>query len=167
MTYPSVPLPYFNERPPGVTVDTIVVHSIYSGDTCDTEGCLSLLEKHQVAAHYIISEDGEALLLVPEEKRAWHAGLSRMPDGRENVNDFSIGIELVTTSGMTYREEQYLALGNLIADIYSRWPIRFVLGHDVIAPTRKVDPGPCFQWFRLQPICIARGIKVVVDPEAT
>jgi len=165
MTYPSYLLPYFNERPSGVTVDTIVVHSIYAGDTCDTPRCLALLEEHQVAAHYIIPEDGKPLLLVPEEKRAWHAGLSCTPDGRENVNDFSIGIELVTTSAMTYQDEQYIALAELIADIYTRWPIRLVLGHDMIAPTRKVDPGPYFQWDRLRPVCMPLGIRLLGEYE--
>lgn len=84
-----------------------------------------------------------------------------MPDGRENVNDFSIGIELVTTPEMKYSEAQYRTLGKLIRELHSRWPIRFVVGHDLIAPGRKVDPGHLFDWVRLTHLLEDVAVSVI------
>lgn len=150
------PLPHWNDRPKGLKVDTVVIHSIYSEeckDSFDTEACIELLERHQVASHYLIDRAGRILQFVEEDKRAKHAGESRMPfkdDQREAVNDFSIGIELTGTEASGFTEEQYCGLASLIADIMERHPITAVVGHEHIAPARKVDPGPLFDWEKLR-----------------
>lgn len=116
-----------------------------------------IFEAYRVSAHYIIARDGTVVRLVDENDRAWHAGRSVMPtDGREGVNNFSIGIELmsshpesdptVVTPEDAYTEEQYASLTRLMADIRSRHEITAIVGHDEIAPDRKNDPGPLFQW---------------------
>lgn len=145
--------PYFNERPEGIIIDTFVVHTISSNPDCSAEGCINLLLECEVAPHYLISQEGELWQLVPEDKRAWHAGASKMPfddDNRENVNNFSIGVELVTPADLFVTDSQYAALAELIADVASRHPLKAVVGHDQIAPGRKVDPGPNFEWVRLR-----------------
>lgn len=147
------PLPYYGDRPVGAVIDTVVVHSMYSSVSDKIEDCIALLEQNTVASHYGIARNGDIWALVPEEKRAWHAGVSAMPfedDSRSNVNDFSIGIELVTIPEDGFLEPQYEALIDLLRSICSRNPIRNIVGHDAIAPSRKVDPGPAFQWARLQ-----------------
>ena len=149
------PLQHWNERPEGVSVDTIVIHSLFAvecADPLDTEACIKALDDHSVAAHYIISRSGEITGLVEESRRAWHAGESRMPfedDSREVVNDFSIGVELVGSKDSGFTEEQYDALAELVTDIMSRHSVRSVVGHEHIAPSRKEDPGPTFKWSRL------------------
>ena len=98
---------------------------------------------------------------VDDNDRAWHAGRSKMPtDGREGVNDFSIGIELaashpkddatVKTAADAYTEAQYDSLSKLIAHLCGKYDISAVVGHDEIAPERKTDPGPLFQWDRVR-----------------
>jgi hypothetical protein len=121
----------------------------------------SIFEAYKVSAHYIIARDGTVVRLVADNDRAWHAGRSRMPtDGREGVNAFSIGIELmsshpnddpsVKTHADAYTEPQYAALQQLIARLAAEHPITAVVGHDEIAPGRKTDPGPLFQWERVR-----------------
>jgi N-acetylmuramoyl-L-alanine amidase len=107
-----------------------------------------------VSAHYLIAEDGAVLALVPEEKRAWHAGASFW-QGRENLNDVSIGIELINPGHewgyRPFPEPQMQALERLAGDLLRRWPIppSRVVAHSDIAPTRKQDPGELFDWARL------------------
>lgn len=107
-----------------------------------------------VSAHYLIAEDGAVVALVPEEKRAWHAGASFW-QGRENLNDVSIGIELVNPGHewgyRPFPEPQMQALERLAEEILRRWPIppSRVVAHSDIAPTRKQDPGELFDWPRL------------------
>lgn len=111
----------------------------------------------RVSAHYLIARDGTVVRLVDEDDRAWHAGQSRMPvDGRTGVNDFSIGIELVSshpdddptvrTPEEAYTDAQYAALAWLLSEVCTRQPIEWVVGHDEIAPGRRSDPGPLFRW---------------------
>jgi N-acetylmuramoyl-L-alanine amidase len=108
----------------------------------------------RVSAHYLIDEDGSVLALVPEQARAWHAGVSAWL-GHEGLNDRSIGIELVNPGHeWGYRpfvEPQYRACIALCQAIIGRWPIppRRVLGHSDVAPARKEDPGELFDWPRL------------------
>lgn len=117
------------------------------------KACALILEQHQVSAHYLLGRAGTVCQTVSEDNRAWHAGPSSMPfedDHRQGVNDFSIGIELLTSPAQDFTDAQYLELANLINAICSRHPIRNIVGHDHIAPGRKTDPGPTFNWHRLK-----------------
>jgi N-acetyl-anhydromuramyl-L-alanine amidase AmpD len=138
---------------PQVEPDERKYHSVY---------CRALLVGAKLSYHYMIDRGGRVFRLVPEDRVAWHAGVSKMPiDGREWVNSFSIGVSLTAShpkddpdvavgrlSG--YTDEQYNALSKLITDIRIRHPIRFLVGHDEIAPERKNDPGELFDWSRFR-----------------
>ncbi|RIL12508.1 MAG: 1,6-anhydro-N-acetylmuramyl-L-alanine amidase AmpD [Proteobacteria bacterium] len=149
-------LPHFGERPAASVIDTIVIHAMHSakaGRELDPLACFETLQEHQVSAHYAVSCDGSIFLLVPEEKRAFHAGESRLPfegDMREKVNDFSIGVELIATAEEGFSEQQYQALSSLTTEILTRHSIRYIVGHEHIAPGRKSDPGPRFDWKRYE-----------------
>lgn len=125
-------------------IDTIVVHSTYntmSQDPYSLEGCLQQFNDYQVSAHYIIDRSGKIYRLVEEKNIAYHAGVSKMPDGRTNVNGFSIGIELMIKENSDHPTDgQYDALNFLISDIKKRHGIKYVVGHKDIAPGRKTDP---------------------------
>lgn len=121
----------------------------------------AIFEAYKVSSHYMIARDGTIVRLVADNDRAWHAGKSVMPtDGRDGVNNFSIGIELmashpdddptVKTQADAYTEEQYASLNKLIAQLCALHGITSVVGHDEIAPGRKTDPGPLFQWERVR-----------------
>jgi N-acetyl-anhydromuramyl-L-alanine amidase AmpD len=142
----------FDARPEGVLVDTIVVHATVL-DTLD-----EVIERFadpqcKVSAHYTIDRDGTIAAHVDEQQRAWHAGISMMRDGRCGVNDFSVGIELVNLNDGEdpYPASQLQALSELIREIASRHPIRYVIGHYECAdpPGRKSDPrGLNMDWVR-------------------
>jgi N-acetylmuramoyl-L-alanine amidase len=104
----------------------------------------------EVSAHYLIAEDGETLALVPEERRAWHAGAGRWGEVKD-VNSRSIGIELQNRGSHPYAHRQMLALERLLAGLLTRWsiPPERVIGHSDMAPARKGDPGQRFDWRRL------------------
>ena len=159
------PLPYFDARPPGIAVDTIVIHSMYAIATSDPlspQACFAVLDQNRVAPHYSIARDGAVFQNVAEAARAWHAGVSRMPftdDTRENVNHFSIGIELIATEDSGYTEAQYTACVQLCAGICSRHPIRNIVGHEHIAPQRKTDPGEKFDWEIFRSVLRVRTIN--------
>lgn len=104
----------------------------------------------QVSAHYLIAEDGEVLSLVPEAMRAWHAGAGQW-GAVTDVNSRSIGIELANDGFSPFAAAQMDALTMLLRGIYARWDIRpeRVIGHSDMAPGRKIDPGPRFDWRRL------------------
>lgn len=124
-------------------MDTIVLHATVL-DTLE-EVIKRFQDKgYRVSAHYTIDRDGTTVQHVDESKRAWHAGPSKMPEGREVVNDFSIGIELVNRNNGwdPYPDEQVDALSVLIKGIRSRHPIRHIVTHSEIAqpPGRKNDP---------------------------
>ena len=160
------PLPHFNDRPADTIVDTLVIHSIYAISTptpLDPVACIKALDEHKVSSHYLISQEGKIYLLVPENKRAWHAGVSKMPfsdDTRENVNDFSIGIELVASPESGFSHAHYLALSDLTADMATRQQIKNIVGHDRIAPGRKTDPGDCFAWATYSKCLAERSVTV-------
>ncbi|MFD2097073.1 1,6-anhydro-N-acetylmuramyl-L-alanine amidase AmpD [Corallincola platygyrae] len=102
----------------------------------------------RVSAHCLIRRDGEVVHYVPFDKRAWHAGISSF-EGRERCNDFSIGIELEGTDTVPYEDSQYHALAKLTRDIMALYPKITkdrITGHSDIAPGRKTDPGPSFDW---------------------
>jgi N-acetylmuramoyl-L-alanine amidase len=156
--------PNADERPAGVLIDALILH--YTGMPTAQAALERLCDPvAAVSAHYLIDEDGAVMALVPEERRAWHAGVS-MWQGRPRLNDGSIGIELVNPGhAWGYRpfsEAQYEALIPLCRSILRRWPIpaRQVLGHSDVAPERKEDPGELFDWSRLA----AAGIGLWPEP---
>jgi N-acetylmuramoyl-L-alanine amidase len=128
----------------------------------------------KVSAHYVVDEDGRILRLVPEERRAWHAGRGSWR-GIQDINSASIGIEIVNPGHeFGYRpfpEAQMDALVPLVADIVQRHAIRppNVVGHSDIAPARKEDPGELFDWARLARLGLAvpRPIRNLIDPNWT
>jgi N-acetylmuramoyl-L-alanine amidase len=158
--------PNFDDRPPGGTVDALILH--YTGMP-SAAGALDRLcdPDAKVSAHYLIDEDGSVVQLVPEARRAWHAGVSEW-QGRARLNDCSIGIELVNPGHewgyRPFTEAQYHACIALCRAILARWPIPpgRVLAHSDVAPARKQDPGELFDWSRLA----AAGIGLWPQPGA-
>ena len=102
-----------------------------------------------MSSHFFIRRDGELIQFVSCLKRAWHAGVSQWL-GRERCNDFSIGIELEGDDYSPFEEAQYVALNQLLEALRAIYPIAGVTGHSDIAPGRKTDPGPFFDWSRVQ-----------------
>lgn len=162
--------PNFNARPCGVTIDLLVIHNIslpvgqFGGGYIEAlfTNCLDCREHPdfadlaglEVSAHVLIDRRGTVTQFVPFDERAWHAGVSRHR-GRDNCNDFSIGIELEGTDDKPYTELQYKRLVEITAVLMRAYPgLRAdnVVGHCDIAPGRKTDPGPAFDWtyFRAQ-----------------
>jgi AmpD protein len=103
----------------------------------------------RVSSHFFIRRDGEVIQFVPCALRAWHAGASRWR-GRERCNDFSIGVELEGSDLIPFRLAQYDALAALTQELRARYPIEDIVGHSDIAPGRKTDPGPFFDWERIR-----------------
>lgn len=160
-----LPSPNFGPRPAGAAIDLAVVHSISLPPGQYGTGCVQQLftnqldwEAHpyfqgirglQVSSHFFIARDGAVWQFVSCDDRAWHAGRSQWR-GRENCNDFSIGIELEGLEGLTFDAAQYQALAQLTQALAAHYPLAHVTGHEHIAPGRKQDPGPGFDWPRLQ-----------------
>jgi AmpD protein len=103
----------------------------------------------EVSAHFLVRRDGETVQYVSCDARAWHAGRSQWR-GRDNCNDFSIGIELEGLEGHPFEPAQYAALLPLLRAVRAHYPVREVVGHEHVAPGRKLDPGPGFDWAALQ-----------------
>ena len=101
----------------------------------------------RVSSHFFIRRDGELIQFVSCLKRAWHAGVS-LWQGRDRCNDFAIGIELEGSDNVPFTDAQYAVLGTLTSALRSAYPIRGIAGHSHIAPGRKTDPGPYFDWLR-------------------
>lgn len=99
----------------------------------------------EVSAHFVIRRNGRVLQFVSCDRRAWHAGRSHWA-GRDNCNDFSIGVELEGLEGLAFEPVQYRQLLRLLQALRRRYPIQVVVGHEHIAPGRKGDPGPGFNW---------------------
>ena len=160
----SVDSPNCDERPPNTEVTLVVLHSIslppgeYGGDSIErlftnrldphAHPYFKEIEGLKVSSHFLIRRDGELVQFVPVERRAWHAGTSSWR-GRSRCNDFSIGIELEGTEDDAFTDPQYEALRALIRLLQSKFPIRDVAAHSDVAPGRKADPGPHFDWARL------------------
>lgn len=144
--YPS---PNFGERRGGVRPKLIVLHYTAMASCAEARGRLCAPE-HEVSAHWLISEAGEAEALVDETHRAWHAGAGQWA-GLDDINSHSIGIELANNGSQPFAEPQMAALERLLARIMARWsiPPQRVIGHSDMAPTRKGDPGARFDWRRL------------------
>ena len=105
----------------------------------------------QVSCHYVIDEQGRITQMVSEVERAWHAGVSQFC-GREKCNDFSIGIELEGDGDTPFTNEQYASLAEVTGVLLKKYPDLQFAGHSDIAPERKTDPGPSFDWVRLTKI---------------
>ncbi len=135
-------------------IDTIVIHSSYDAlgnDPFSVEGVLYEYKLYKVSPHYLIDRKGNVYQLVENKNIAYHAGESIMEDKRTNVNDFSIGIELINTKTIPPNEEQYNALFELIEHLSSEYDVNYVLGHHHIAPQRKTDPW-LFDWEKLNSV---------------
>ena len=134
-------------------IDTIIVHSTYnitSSDPFDLDAIIYKEYKpYGVAPHYIIDRDGKIYRLVEDKNIAYHAGESKMPDGRTGVNNFSIGIELVNSKTAKPTSEQYASLKYLIGYIKGKYSIKYTLGHKDIAAGRKDDPWN-FDWGKIK-----------------
>ncbi|MCE2993445.1 MAG: N-acetylmuramoyl-L-alanine amidase [Alphaproteobacteria bacterium] len=146
INYPSV---NYSDRKKSAVIDTIVIHHTA---TNDLETALKILtqNQYQVSSHYVIDKDGSVYYLVHENKKAWHAGISSWR-GREGMNDYSIGIELVNNGFQAFPEKQMDALIELCLGIMDRHNIdqRNVIGHFDVAPKRKIDPNEFFDWKKL------------------
>lgn len=155
--------PNCDERPPDARVELLVVHAIslppgiFGGNGIVELFTNSLdpaahpfyaeIARLKVSAHFLIRRDGELLQFVPCTKRAWHAGASAWR-GRSRCNDFSVGVELEGTDDVPFESPQYDVLASLTAAIQAVYPVDAIVGHAEIAPGRKTDPGPCFDWTR-------------------
>jgi hypothetical protein len=134
------------------SIDTIIVHSSYNalgGDEYDFEKLLLEYKEYGVAPHYLIDREGLIYQLVEDKNVAWHAGESRVPDGRKGVNEFSIGIELMNTKTDKYTSAQYSSLSELLSYLKGKYKIKYTLGHKDIAPGRKDDPWN-FDWGKVK-----------------
>lgn len=133
-------------------IDTIVLHSSYNalgGDPYSVSLLVKEYEEYGVSAHYLIDRQGGVYRLVEDKNISYHAGASKMPDGRQSVNDFSIGIELMNKKDTEYTNAQYTAVDELIAYLKDKHSIKYVVGHGDIAPSRKTDPWN-FDWKKLK-----------------
>ena len=176
------PSAHCNERPQG-EISLLVLHNISlppgqfgtgrvqefftSGLNASEHTYFAGIVDMRVSAHFFIERDGQISQFVSCLQRAWHAGESSFA-GRENCNDFSLGIELEGTDDLPYSEAQYDALVPLVQQLLAAYPalsVERICGHSDIAPGRKTDPGPAFDWLRLRtallagPVAVASPIK--------
>lgn len=134
------------------SIDTIVLHSSYNpnkGDAYGVSEIVQIYESYGVSAHYLINREGKVYRLVEDKNIAYHAGASKMPDGRKDVNNFSIGIEMMNKEDTQFTKAQYESVNDLIASLKKKHGIKHVVGHGDIAPTRKTDPWN-FDWKKLK-----------------
>ncbi|HEY3328049.1 MAG TPA: 1,6-anhydro-N-acetylmuramyl-L-alanine amidase AmpD [Novimethylophilus sp.] len=156
--------PNCDDRPPHTPLSLIVIHNIsLPPGQFGGEGVIELFtnrldpEEHpyyreiyqrRVCAHFFIRRNGELIQFASCDKRAWHAGVSQW-QGRERCNDFSVGIELEGSDDTTFENIQYSVLNDLISALRQAYPISGIAGHSDIARGRKTDPGPYFDWKRI------------------
>ena len=174
------PSAHCNERPQG-EISLLVLHNISlppgqfgtgkvqefftSGLNASEHAYFAGIADMRVSAHFFIERDGQISQFVSCLQRAWHAGVSSFA-GRDNCNDFSLGIELEGTDDLPYSEAQYDALVPLVQQLLAAYPalsVERICGHSDIAPGRKTDPGPAFDWPRLRTALLA-GPVVVASP---
>jgi N-acetyl-anhydromuramoyl-L-alanine amidase len=167
--------PHFDARPTGVLPELIVVHGIslppgefggpwidrlFTGNLpADAHPTFPDLTRMRVSAHALIRRDGKIVQYVPFGQRAWHAGQSHYR-GRPACNDFSIGIELEGADNTPYTDPQYEQLGALVEALLDTYPTlssEHIVGHSDVAPGRKTDPGPSFDWERWRSILRSHG----------
>lgn len=159
------PSPNYNARPDSADISLLVIHNIslpagqFGGNAitqlfqnrldCGAHASFESLRELKVSSHFLIRRDGALLQFVSALDRAWHAGVSSF-NGRSSCNDFSIGIELEGTDDVPFDAAQYEALRCLTHALLLRFAMTHIVGHSDIAPGRKTDPGPCFDWARYQ-----------------
>lgn len=167
--------PNHGPRPEGTAVSLVVLHSIslppgrYGGPAvqrlftnqlnCRRHPYYAQLHGVQVSAHFFVRRGGQVLQFVSGERRAWHAGVSSW-QGRDNCNDWSLGIELEGLEGRRFAAAQYTALATLLRAAARRWPLAEVVGHEHVAPGRKQDPGAGFDWPRLAALLAGSGLAL-------
>ncbi len=163
-----LPSPNCGERPAGASIDLLVLHNIslppgqYGGGHIQAffqnrldvtaHAYFAEIADLQVSAHLLIERDGTLVQFVPFNRRAWHAGQSCF-EGRSDCNDFSIGIELEGCDDEPYTDRQYqvlVAVSRCLLEAYPELSVERIVGHCDIAPVRKTDPGPSFDWGRLR-----------------
>lgn len=161
--------PNFGARPVDAVLDLVLLHSIslppgvYGGDAVerlftnsldwDAHPYFQSIRGLEVSAHFFIRRDGRLVQFVSCDDRAWHAGQSSFR-GRDNCNDYSIGVELEGLEGQTFEAAQYAALQVLLVALIENYPIRFLAGHSDVAPGRKIDPGTGFEWRQLSELAL-------------
>ncbi|MDX9844513.1 MAG: 1,6-anhydro-N-acetylmuramyl-L-alanine amidase AmpD [Aquabacterium sp.] len=161
----AVPSPNHGPRPSDTAVTLAVIHSIslppgeYGGPEIeqlftnqldwDAHPYFDLIRGMEVSSHFVIRRDGELLQFVSVDDRAWHAGRSSW-QGRDNCNDYSVGIELEGLEDHPFEPVQYARLSELLRTLAQHYPITQVAGHEHVAPGRKRDPGCAFDWRQLQ-----------------
>ena len=158
--------PNHDARPDEVGIDLLVIHNIslppgeFGGPgveqlftnrlDADVHPYYASIHSLRVSSHFFIRRDGELIQFVSCRQRAWHAGASNWR-GRERCNDFSIGVELEGNDDQPFSDAQYACLNRLIQALRATYPdLREAAGHADIAPGRKTDPGPCFDWRRVR-----------------
>ena len=158
----------YDERPKNIEIDSIIIHCIslpeneFNNDNVinlflnklnyKSHPSFTSLKNLRVSSHLFIKRTGEIIQFVPFDKRAWHAGVSKYM-GRENFNDFSVGIELHGSISEQYTEDQYEALNYCISHLKELFPSiqdSNILGHNEISSDRKYDPGPNFIWSKIK-----------------
>ncbi|WP_374621702.1 1,6-anhydro-N-acetylmuramyl-L-alanine amidase AmpD [Pandoraea sp.] len=160
-----LPSPNFDMRPEGMPTDLLVVHNIslppgqFGGGEIaaffqnrldhDAHPFFDEIRGVHVSSHFLVRRNGALQQFVSCDARAWHAGASSF-EGRTRCNDFSIGVELEGTDDRPFTAAQYVTLAALTRALLQHYPIRAVAGHADIAPGRKTDPGPHFEWQRLR-----------------
>lgn len=169
------PSPNCNARPEGEAISLLVIHNISLPPGCFGTGKVQALFQNRldpaehpyfagichlrVSAHLFVDREGAVTQFVSLLDRAWHAGVSCF-QGREGCNDFSIGIELEGTDQLAYTDAQYRVLERLTRQICQQWPaidVGRIQGHSDIAPGRKTDPGPAFDWRRYRAALSSEG----------
>jgi AmpD protein len=157
------PSPNCDARPDGCAIDMLLIHNIslppdqfggpYIADLFgnrldyDAHPYFDRLRPLRVSAHFLIRRDGGLMQFVSTDARAWHAGASAFA-GRERCNDFSIGIEMEGSDFQPFEEAQYAVLVQLTNALLARYRLADLVGHEHVAPGRKTDPGPYFDWLR-------------------
>jgi AmpD protein len=157
--------PNFDARPENTKIDLIVIHNIsLPPNIYEGTGVVQLftnqlnpnehpyyaeIHTRKVSSHFFIRRDGELMQFVSTLQRAWHAGVSQWQN-RERCNDFSVGIELEGSDFEAFEPAQYKTLKLLIKTLKHTYPIKQIIGHSDIAPGRKTDPGPYFEWDKIQ-----------------
>jgi AmpD protein len=168
----QVASPNCDDRPEGTAITLLIVHNIsLPPGRFGGPGIVELFTNRldpaadpyyktvatlKVSAHFVVQRDGALMQFVSCAKRAWHAGVSSWR-GREHCNDFSVGVELEGTDDLPYETAQYAMLAQLTRALRRRYPIADVAGHCDVAPGRKTDPGPAFDWERFRRLAAMDG----------
>ena len=172
--------PHCDCRPDPADITLLVVHNIslpagrFGGPHVsdlftgridyNTDPSFADLRGVKVSSHFFIRRDGRVIQYVSANDRAWHAGASSFR-GREKCNDFSIGVELEGTDHTPFEAAQYAALAALTAALQARYRLAWARGHEHIAPGRKTDPGPLFNWEYYQKLLKEQAMLVGASAE--